>query len=144
MEKKLVLTHGLTDMELASLEVLGHKIRVIDEKNAGSKIMELIEGINKPSMGKIPEEKVIIFSNYDDGELQENVVKFREIFTERPILAVVTEHSKNWTFEYLLTEHLIKDRDANRENHRKYLEELERENKRMAEEINNLGKDGQE
>lgn len=130
---RLLITHGLDDMELASLEVLGHKMKVITRDNAGSRLSELLEGIDKPSMGSIPDEKVIIFNGYEDEELQENVVKFRQIFPVRPILAVVTDHSRNWTFEYLLTEHLIKDRDANRENHRKYLEELEEENRKMAE-----------
>lgn len=133
---KKLLTHGLDKMELASLEVLGHKALVIDKKNAGAKIGEILEGEKKPTEKELPEEKVIIFSGYEDEEVQELVSKFRTIFSVRPILAVVTEHSIGWPFDYLLTEHLIKDRDANRENRRKYLEEMERENKKLQEENN--------
>ncbi len=131
---RILLTHGLDPMELASLEVTGHKALIINEENGGAKISEILAGEKKKTEKSLPEEKVIIFYGYSDDELQKEVVRFREIFEKRPILAVVTPHSINWPFEYLLSEHLIRDRDANRENHRKYLEEMEAENKRVKEE----------
>lgn len=115
--KKVLLVHGLDSMELAKLQLSNHKVVVINNENGGSLLKDLIlqneENIKKTE-SELPNERVIIFSDYSDEELKQNIVTFRFMSTQRPMLAVVTENSYEWSFEYLLTEHLIKDRDENR------------------------------
>ena len=53
--------------------------------------------------------KVINISNFPDEELQ-MMVSIAKVITENPIMAVVTETSKEWQFNYLV-EHLIEERE---------------------------------
>lgn len=127
-KRKVLMTHGLDDLELARLELMGHKIIRIDDANGGALLREILEGKAAPAEAPLPQEKVVIFNGYSDDELKKGVTAIRTNFTVRPIIAAVTEYSFNWSFEYLLTEHLIKDRDWNLKNAKEYQENLQREN----------------
>lgn len=60
--------------------------------------------------GKLPNnEKALIFNGYNEKELKETI-KFIRRFIEGGVLAVVTEQSSKWTFDYLI-EHLIEERE---------------------------------
>lgn len=129
--KKVLLVHGLDSMDLAKLEILGHKMILIDGKNGGGKIKEILAGESIPAKIELPEEKVVIFNGYENKELQEGVGKIRASFEERPIIATVTDNSYEWPFEFLLTEHLMADRDWNMKNGKEYMENLKKENAEM-------------
>lgn len=58
----------------------------------------------------LPKEKTIIFNNFSDEELDKAIKFIKDKFSPLPIIAVVTEMSINWTFEYLL-KHLIEERE---------------------------------
>ncbi len=126
--RKTVLAYGLSKLELAKLELMGNKIILIDENNGGTRIRDLLADRAEPATMELPPEKVIIFNGYPEEELKRSVVAIRSNFTDKPIIAAVTDNSYNWPFEYLLTEHLIKDRDWNRKNAKEYHANLMKEN----------------
>jgi hypothetical protein len=111
--QKVLLVQGLESMELAKLQLTGHKLIVINDENGGAVLQDILQGGKAESQAPLPKERVVIFHGYADTELRENLAKFKTLLKGRPIVAVVTEHSINWPYEYLLTEHLIKDRDEN-------------------------------
>ena len=91
---KAILTYGLNEKETKDFQATGHKginikFEVVSKKNF--------------------DEKVVIFSNFPDEELQ-MMVSIAKVITENPIMAVVTETSKEWQFNYLV-EHLIEERE---------------------------------
>jgi hypothetical protein len=59
---------------------------------------------------EMPDEKVILFNDMSDEEIQKYIEHLRSSFKPLPILAVITETSEKWTFEYLV-EHLIEERE---------------------------------
>ena len=109
---KCILAYGLTDEELDKIQKRRIKVKIINEKNAGARIIDLLCGSNdETACNKLPEnEKALIFNGYNDKELRETI-KFIRRFIEGGVLAVVTEQSSKWSFDYLL-EHLIEEREA--------------------------------
>lgn len=130
--RRTVLAFGLSKLELAKLELMGNKIIQIDQDNGGTLIRDLLADRAEPATIELPTEKVIIFNGYPDEDLKRSVVAIRSNFTDKPIIAAVTDNSYNWPFEYLLTEHLIKDRDWNRKNAKDYHANLMKENEEAA------------
>lgn len=139
--KKVLLVHGLDPMELAKLQLMGHELVVVNETNAGGLIRDLIENNGKPATAALPGEKVIVFNGYGDEDLKAGVIAIRTNFEVKPIIAAVTDNSYNWAFEFLLVEHLIKDRDWNLKNAREYRENLIRENEAEAQRLAQETKD---
>lgn len=145
-QKKTLLAYSLDSMELAKLELMGHQIIVVDQVNAGARISDLLNGGAQPASDELPPEKVIIFNGYDDNDLKAGVIAIRTNFQVKPIIAAVTDHSYEWPFEFLLTEHLIKDRDWNLKNAQEYRENLLKENQaaeRAAREAAEVGQKGE-
>ena len=132
-QKKVLLAYGLDSMELAKLQLMGHKIIAITSENGGALIRDLLEEKGKPASIELPPEKVIVFNGYGDNDLKAGVIAIRTNFTVKPIIAAVTDNSYDWPFEFLLTEHLIKDRDWNLKNAKEYRENLLKENQAEAE-----------
>lgn len=132
-QKKVLLAYGLDSMELAKLQLMGHQIITITKDNGGALIRDLLDEKSKPAGSELPAEKVIVFNGYEDDDLKAGVIGIRTNFTEKPIIAAVTDNSYDWPFEFLLTEHLIKDRDWNMKNAKEYRENLLKENQAEAE-----------
>ncbi len=130
--RKVILAFGLSKMDLAKLELLGNKIIIIDQDNGGALIRDILDDQAAPATIELPNEKVTIFNGYGEEELKRSVIAIRTSFPEKPIIAAVTENSYNWPFEYLLTEHLIKDRDWNRKNAKDYHTNMVKENEEEA------------
>lgn len=109
-KNKSILVYGLNNSELA--ELIKRKINyiLIKEDMGAMKIFEIAGGLKfSNSNVKLPKEKAILFNNYSDKELQKSVQEIRT-FIKGGVLAVITETSKNWTFEYLVN-HLIEERE---------------------------------
>ena len=113
---KCLLIYGFNQEEKEVLE------RVKDQENLG-KIIEitdtmtsmtlrnLIEGPHFEVVSKtLPKEKVILFNNLSDNELENSIRALRGSLEAKPIFAVVTPTSIEWTFADLL-EHLIEERE---------------------------------
>lgn len=107
---KCILAFGLTDEQLKKLKERRMKYKVVDSENAGSRLVDLLAGSDLKPSSNLPEnEKALIFNGYNDKELK-GAVTFIRRFVEGGVLAVVTENSEKWTFDYLL-EHLIEERE---------------------------------
>ncbi len=112
---KLVLSYGFDEEEGKRIDIIAKEAgfpSVKEIKNTMGKmtVKEILNGhafeVYNCSM---PEDKIILFNNFSDSELEKAIRLFRSGFTEMPILAVVTETSVNWTFERLVN-HLSEER----------------------------------
>lgn len=113
---KCILIYGFNEEEKAILHNI-KKEEALPEYKTVSDTMTLmtlrniIEGIKLELVSKpLTEEKVIIFNNLSDNELDRAIKSIRSNLQTKPILAVVTPTSIDWTFADLL-EHLIEERE---------------------------------
>ena len=119
IDKKLILAYGLSNEELEILNGGLSKQNISPcktiNKNMGmvtiKEILNNLEGSKGDT--ELPNEKLLLFSNYKDKELYDLIASIREIKPNNTILAAVTPTSINWTISYLL-EHLIEEREAYR------------------------------
>lgn len=85
--------------------------KVVEESMGKMKIKDILEGLKLDVYNcRIKQEKVILFNNLNDEELEKSIKELRNSLKSKPILAVITEISINWTFEDLL-EHLMEERE---------------------------------
>jgi len=117
INEKLILAYGLTDMEKEKLNSLLSKQNIspckVIEKNMGQLTIKQIlcdEGV-KESNTELPNEKLLLFNNYKEKQLYDQIDSIREIKSAGTILAAVTPTSINWTVSYLM-EHLMEEREA--------------------------------
>ena len=112
---KIMLIYGLEHEEKAFLDNMIKELqlplyKVVEKNMASMKIRDIINGPLLDTYDKqLPEEKVIMFNNFTDYELDIAIKTIRSNKAIKPILAVVTPTSINWEFHYLL-EHLIEER----------------------------------
>jgi hypothetical protein len=114
---KVTLIYGFGDKEKEKIEGIVkmyhlHKIKEIDAAMAGMKVGDILAEKAETALpkAKMPEEKVILFNDMSDEEIQKYIEHLRGTFKPLPILAVITETSEKWTFEYLV-EHLVEERE---------------------------------
>lgn len=116
---KLMLIYGFSSEERTLLEniIEEYKLppyRIIEKNMANMKIRDILDGLKIDTYDKnLPDEKVILFNNFTDSELDSTVRAIRASKSIRPILAVVTATSINWEFHYLI-EHLMEEREQAR------------------------------
>lgn len=112
---KLILVYGFNQEEVVKIGefILADdvaKLKVIDSGMVTMKIGSIIEGLKISTASNIvSNQKVILFNNLDDKELQNCVTNLKQIVGADVIFAVVTETSIKWTFKELL-EHLIEEK----------------------------------
>lgn len=113
---KVALIYGFDEKEKEKIEDIAkehhlHKVREIDAPMAGMKVADILAG-KQPVEAKagMPLEKVILFNDMSDEEIERYVEHLRREFRPLPILAVITETSEKWTFDYLV-EHLAEERE---------------------------------
>jgi hypothetical protein len=114
---KVTLIYGFGDKEKEKIEGIVkkyhlHKVKEIDAAMAGMKVGDILAEKAETALPKaeMPDEKVILFNDMSDEEIQKYIEHLRSSFKPLPILAVITETSEKWTFEYLV-EHLIEERE---------------------------------
>ena len=109
---KCILAYGLTHEEFDKIQKRRLKVKAVTDKNAGARIVDLLCSNDiEANCNALPEnEKALIFNGYNEKELRETI-KFIRRFIEGGVLAVVTEQSSKWSFDYLLG-HLIEEREA--------------------------------
>jgi hypothetical protein len=114
---RVTLIYGFGDKEKEEIEGIVkkyhlHKLKEIDAAMAGMKVGDILAEKAETALPKavMPEEKVILFNDMSDEEIQKYIEHLRRTFKPLPILAVITETSGKWTFEYLV-EHLIEERE---------------------------------
>ena len=109
---KCISAYGLTDEEFDKIQKRRIKVKRVTNSDASNKIIDILCGTEvENSEEELPVgEKALIFNGYNEKELRETI-KFIRRFIEGGVLAVVTEQSSKWTFDYLI-EHLIEEREA--------------------------------
>jgi len=113
---KVALIYGFDEKEKEKIEDIAklhhlHKVREIEASMAVMEVGDILAG--KPPAGakaEMPSEKVILFNDMSDEEIEKYIEHLRREFKPLPILAVITETSEKWTFEYLV-EHLVEERE---------------------------------
>ena len=112
---KLILIYGFNQEEIVQIgEIIldndFEKFKVIDSYMATMKIGDIIEGFEIPTVSKaISNQKVILFNNLEDEQLQKTLITLKKNIDSSTIFAVVTQTSIEWTFDGLL-EHLTEER----------------------------------
>lgn len=113
---KCILIYGFNENEKEILHNIKEKESLPDYKTITDTmtlmtLRSIIDGIKLELVSKpLPEEKVIIFNNLSDNELDNAIKSIRSNLQTKPILAVVTPTSIDWTFADLL-EHLVEERE---------------------------------
>ncbi|GAA0726177.1 DUF3783 domain-containing protein [Clostridium malenominatum] len=114
---KCILIYGFTEEDKILLENLFKSkgfpsYTEIEENMCNMTINDIIDGLKLGvfNVHNLPKEKVILFNNLSDLELDSCIKSLRGVFSPQPILAVVTPTSIDWTFKNLL-EHLIEERE---------------------------------
>jgi Domain of unknown function (DUF3783) len=123
VNEKVILTFALDAEEIDILnnhfEKEASKPCIIINNSMGDNTLKEILEEKDPSQGEkieaLPLEKVIIFNEFQDGNLQKAVTDVRRILESRPILAAVTPISINMKFKEIL-EHLIEEREFHKKN----------------------------
>lgn len=112
-KNKCLLAFGLTNEEMLALRALGKVIEVKPEM-AEMKIgkIPLYNGEELTTEKVMPNEKVVLFHDFADGEVRGMTKKVRNI-AEGVILAIVTPMSKQWSLHYLVN-HLMQERELYR------------------------------
>ncbi|EJP6473098.1 DUF3783 domain-containing protein [Clostridium sp. L74] len=123
INNKLMLVYGLKNEELNLLKDICLEnnlpsFKIVNKNMCEMKLRDIIKGINlEVEDVDMPEEKVVIFNNFSDTELDLGVKKIKEILKPIPIMAVVTETSIDWQFKYLV-DHLMEEREWYRKQNR--------------------------
>jgi hypothetical protein len=121
---KMMLVFGLVKEEKELLDSIIEKenlpkYKIINNEMASMKIRDIIDDLRFEIYGEtLPEEKAILFNNFTDDELNRAIAAIRGNMEARPILAVITPTSIEWSFKYLL-EHLIEEREWHRANQKR-------------------------
>ncbi|WP_084170489.1 DUF3783 domain-containing protein [Clostridium algidicarnis] len=111
MANKMILAYGLEQKDLEVFKMSNIEYKVITTKIFHDNIEDIIERSAKEEGDEsLPKEKVILFNGFSDDELDKIIKLVRATIGRSPILAVVTDTSKKWTFGYLV-EHLIEERE---------------------------------
>lgn len=113
---KMTLLYGFDESEINKITMFsakdGHnKIKIINDDMAEMTLAEILKGSEPKDEHRslLPSEKVIIFNESSDKEIEKSFEFIKSEFKPLPIMAVVTETSANWTFKHLL-EHLIEEK----------------------------------
>ncbi|WP_347707551.1 DUF3783 domain-containing protein [Clostridium sp. cel8] len=113
---KMILTYGLNENENKAIDniklgntKLEHKI--IEKSMVGNKLKDIVNGnISSNNSKNLPDEKVVLFNDVSEDELNKLIYNIKKSFDVKPIFAVITKTSCEWTFDYLL-ENLIDERE---------------------------------
>jgi hypothetical protein len=108
---KMILVFGLSIEEREALSKEAPGITNITNEMTAMTIKDIISGLKFEVYQEIlPEERVILFNNFTDEELDKAIKAARALLKPGVIMAIVTPTSIEWTFKYLL-EHLMEERE---------------------------------
>ena len=112
---KKILIFGLSveETEALSKDSLFSKINITNITNEMTTmtIKDIVGGLKFEVYEEaLPKERVVLFNNFTDDELDVAIKKVRTLLKPGAIMAVVTPTSIEWSFKYLL-EHLVEERE---------------------------------
>lgn len=110
--ERCILAYGLDVMEIMKLQQARVKIIRITDDMTKMKVRDILDGsTEKVSSDKeFKNEKVIVFNNVPNMQLEMVISLTKRVLRKKPILATVTETSMEWDFDYLI-EHLMEERE---------------------------------
>ena len=114
---KCILAYGLDVVELMKLQQAKVKIIRVTEDMGKVLVKDILAGsTEKIASDKLPKnEKVVIFNNLSNMQMELAMSLTKRVLKKKPILATVTETSLEWEFEYLI-EHLMEEREWHKTN----------------------------
>ena len=113
---KKMLIYGFDKDEMALIDNLISKNSlpnyvVIQNSMMSMKVKDILKGIKIEIFSDKPiDERVILFNNLSDEELNISIKEISSVFNPRPVLAVITPTSIEWDVAYLI-EHLVEERE---------------------------------
>lgn len=113
---KIMLIYGFSEKDKKILlEIIQDnnlpKYKIIEKSMAKMKIQDIIMGFEFDIFNSsMPDEKLILFNNFEDNELDKAINEIKSKMDKSIILAAVTPTSINWTFEELLN-HLEQEKE---------------------------------
>ncbi|MGL4990936.1 MAG: DUF3783 domain-containing protein [Sarcina sp.] len=110
--ERCILAYGLDVMEIMKLQQARVKIIRITDDMTKMKVRDILDGSTEKvaSDKELKNEKVIVFNNVPNMQLEMVISLTKRVLRKRPILATVTETSMEWDFDYLI-EHLMEERE---------------------------------
>ena len=90
-------------------------IIVVTEKNCDTKVQDILENKLSENTNKGIKEKALIFNNIAATRMNAFIEGLKKMRVNRPLIAVVTEHSINWTLKELVI-NLNEERSAFKNN----------------------------
>lgn len=104
-----ILFYGFSTTDLMKLNIK-YDIVNIDKQMESMTVKDILEVNKSKNVDKDEKEKIILFNDLKDKELNKIIPIIRESLGKEPILAVVTPISINWVFSDLKKE-LLKERE---------------------------------
>ncbi|MBE6065577.1 DUF3783 domain-containing protein [Clostridium cochlearium] len=104
-----ILFYGFSTTDLMKLNIK-YDIVNIDKQMESMTVKDILEVNKSKNVDKDEKEKIILFNDLKDKELNNIIPIIRENLGKEPILAVVTPISINWVFSDLKKE-LLKERE---------------------------------
>lgn len=116
---KMMLIYGFDAKDKNTLDSIIKKAklpsyRIVDKTMAKMTVKNILEGL-RFEIGNItvPDERVIVFNNFSDYEIDVSINLIKDSMKQMPIFAAVTPVSINWEFHDLLR-HLVEEREWHR------------------------------
>lgn len=115
--EKKILVYGLDAEEMAKMKKSNIKMLPVNETMLNMKVFDILAEKNEVSEpnDRFKGEKILVFNAVPDVQLKLLIDLTKRAIKKKPILAVVTETSIEWSFEQLI-EHLIEEREWHKSN----------------------------
>lgn len=117
INEKKILVYGLDAEEMAKMKKSNIKMLPVNETMLNMKVFDILAEKNEVSEpnDRFKGEKILVFNAVPDVQLKLLIDLTKRAIKKKPILAVVTETSIEWSFEQLI-EHLIEEREWHKSN----------------------------
>ncbi|MFR5266305.1 DUF3783 domain-containing protein [Clostridium sp.] len=117
INEKKILVYGLDAEEMAKMKKSNIKMLPVNETMLNMKVFDILAEKNEVSEpnDRFKGEKILVFNAVPDVQLKLLIDLTKRAIKKKPILAVVTDTSIEWSFEQLI-EHLIEEREWHKSN----------------------------
>lgn len=117
INEKKILVYGLDAEEMAKMKKSNIKMLPVNETMLNMKVFDILVEKNEVSEpnDRFKGEKILVFNAVPDVQLKLLIDLTKRAIKKKPILAVVTDTSIEWSFEQLI-EHLIEEREWHKSN----------------------------
>ena len=117
VNEKKVLVYGLDAEEMAKMKKSNIKLLPVNETMLNMKVFDILAEKNEVGQpnDRFKGEKILVFNAIPDMQLKLLIDLTKRVIKKKPILAVVTETSIEWSFEQLV-EHLVEEREWHKSN----------------------------